>query len=269
MRRSALSALSAAIVGLALAALRCTSVLGINGGAITPIPACVGDASNCDICLSYCNSVMQHCPSNAGELGPLTEYLTTDICMQTCSVNIGSWMSESSEALNLDGNTFTCRQAFAGATTSNSCANAGPLGGAPGPNGCAGDPCKTFCQLDLQICTGKNQYYKSEAECEQYCRGRQDWYVQAESGSDLYPHSQGDDTLNCRLYHLQNAMKQGANFGPTTHCPHTSPAGGLPGQIVCGPADAGVTGNADTGADTGGLDGAGEGDAAGEDAADE
>jgi hypothetical protein len=244
MRRSVFWAASVAFVALAVAALRCNSVIG-NSALTTE--SCT---ANCGPCTAYCNAVMQSCPRQgtnaAPALGPLTEYLTTDICLNTCSVNsIGTPASTPNwfQLVSEEETAFACRQGQTGdAGTSTSCANAGPLGGATcvTPGTAVPDPCKTFCLLDLQICTGANQQYDSEADCEQYCgtRAQQGFYVPAGGGaSDLSTH-QGDDTLNCRFYHLENAMvSQVAPFGPDIHCIHTGKAGG--GVCIPSVTDAG------------------------------
>jgi hypothetical protein len=237
MKRSMLWAVSAAIVGLSVAALRCNSLLGSS--VLTSEPC----TENCGPCTAYCNAIMQSCPSAAAggvpKLGPLTEYLTTDICLRTCSVNSSAPDAAATanwyQAVGETQNAFECRQGQASdAGTPSSCTSAGPLGGATCVSPTA-DPCATFCLLDLQICTGINQQYASAQVCEDYCKGRmlqQSFYaLDGGSGSsDLSPHKD-DDTLNCRFYHLENAMLSAPGFGPDIHCPHTGYEGGL----VCVP----------------------------------
>jgi hypothetical protein len=188
---------------------------------------------------------MQACAAN----GRNTEYLTTDVCMAACSANSDYWTMNQ---LPNDTTTFACRQAWADdAGTGISCANAGPLGGVTGGGGCVStattDPCTTFCQLEVPVCAQYVQYDAGVPDCISYCEGRgQSWYVLPDSGSDLVPHEMGDDTLNCRFYHLENAIKQGSGFGPHIHCKHTGPTGG---GVCVSPQDAAATTSEDAGAD--------------------
>jgi hypothetical protein len=221
MKGAALSTLWAAVLGIAVAALQCNSILSSDAPSAEPCDA------NCDLCTTYCNAIMQACPAG----GPNVEYLTTDVCMAACSFSSADWITNQ---LSNDTTTLACRQASADNAESGtlSCANAGPLGGASCET--TTDRCMTFCQLEVSVCADNVQYEGGVSDCTSYCAGLP--YVLPGSGGDLAPHEMGDNTLNCRFYHLENAMKPGAGFGPQTHCPHTGKTGGG----VCTSSDAGA-----------------------------
>jgi hypothetical protein len=236
MRRSLLSAVSAAVVGLGLATLRCTSVLGIGGGSITAEP-CTGDT--CAPCTTYCNLINQHCGfAPGGSHNVNGEYLDTDVCLRTCSASYNNWTQSSTPD---DISTFQCRL---NAAASNSCANAGPLGGTSCVQS-ATDPCTTFCTIEVPLCldAGIVEYSSFDA-CMSYCgTTRNGWYVVPDGGTgDLVSHEEptGDDTLNCRFWHLENALDQepGFGYGPMPHCYHTGMTG--PTTQLCVPQDAGT-----------------------------
>jgi hypothetical protein len=243
MRRSVFSVFSAGGLGLglAVAALRCNSVIGDS--ALSPEPC----TNNCAACTTYCNSIIQQCPTGGGNPPAYSnwEYLTTDICMQTCSVNFSPVWGNTLPTN--DTTTFDCRLASAGDSGGGtSCASAGPLGGTTCVS-MSSDPCTTFCQLEFSVCADYVQYDGGVTGCVDYCVGRgPGFYVVPDGGGDLAPHAEnGDDTLNCRLYHLQNAMYPGSG-GPMAHCQHTGPSGG---KKCVSPQDAGATPSADAGAE--------------------
>lgn len=198
-------------------------------------------------CDNYCNLISEGCPYQASLFD--TEYLSPAVCSSMCSVGwepTGAALDPSTEPMPSDS--LACRIWHANAAIEGyphndphtHCPHAGPLGGlACDPGG--SDYCTPFCRLDIAVCNGDNAQYMPGAStndqmtaCLAAC--------EADGGYPGYPYSinatgnvttdlvpQGN-TINCRMYHLENAIFTG---DPITHCPHTSLAGGGPG--FCGP----------------------------------
>ncbi len=211
MKRTSTWTIAASIVALAGVALKCNSLIGNT--------ALTSEGSQC---AAYCQQIMSQCPYDGGD-GAQWEYESTDVCMKTCAVNYNAWMetAQSANAQGSDNSALYCRQTALTAAGPNACAIAGPLGGTL-EAGCVAaptDPCTTFCQLDLQVCTGQNQQYYDVNDCLSYCNddggGGGYPYLPLASGNGNTLH----DTLNCRFYHLQNAITDSTQV----HCPHTSP----------------------------------------------
>jgi hypothetical protein len=77
--------------------------------------------------------------------------------------------------------------------------------------------CESYCETIQSACTGNFSQYDTLEECLSMC-------------DDMPPGALDDasgDSVGCRLYHAQNAMKQAR---PEVHCPHAGPTGGG----VCG-----------------------------------
>ena len=141
-------------------------------------------------CASYCTAIMANCTAaNA-------QYTNQADCEATCAaLDLGT-------AADMSGNTVGCRAYHAGAASADPathCPHAGPLGA-----GVCGDPCKSFCQIAVDICPAA---YTSAMDCETACglMTAGDYSTAATSG----------DTLACRMYHLQVASTDQA-----THCGH-------------------------------------------------
>ena len=218
---------------------------GAEGGGL-PFPQDYTDIT----CDNYCNLITEGCPFQASLFD--TEYLSPAVCSAMCSVGwepTGDVLDPSTQPAPSDS--LGCRIWHANAAIEGyphndphtHCPHAGPLGGlACDPGG--SDYCTPFCRLDVAICNGDNAQYPGGtttdqmAACLAACGADAGYpgypYVIDATGNvttDLVP--QGD-TINCRMYHLENAIFTG---DPITHCPHTSQAGGGPG--FCGP-DAGM-----------------------------
>jgi hypothetical protein len=93
--------------------------------------------------------------------------------------------------------------------------------------------------MDVDFCTGAAAAYASYNDCLAACRPDAGYagypYMQNVADpevTDLAPQFQaGSNTLNCRLYHLENFLRT----GDPVHCSHTS----LSGNGVCTSADGG------------------------------
>ena len=158
-------------------------------------------------CDEYCGIITAHC-TNAN-----VEY-PTNTCPVICAYMTKGHVGDTA------GDTVGCRITKAELAEDDPvtyCQQAGPLGA----DGCAEDPCDSFCTLAFATCTPSEQVpFASFNECLQEC-ALQDYLRLDEGGSDL--NTTSGDSLNCWLYHLQVA-----NFGlPSTagHCNHFSGPG--------------------------------------------
>jgi hypothetical protein len=203
-------------LGSGLCLLACNSILGI--GPATDDPAL--DMAEAGLnCATYCSVIMANCT------GDNAEYLSTDVCLDMC----GMW----DQGMTGDmGDSLACRLALATKAASNPADNC-PLGG-PLAVGCPQTtPCYAFCELDFDRCNPVGLYpYTDDAGdyslCETDCAAYP--YVQ----ESMPPADAGDggigdifftvgNTLNCRLYHLENAyVRSDAGATQATHCPHTA-----------------------------------------------
>jgi hypothetical protein len=167
-----------------LGAASCNSILGIDPANV----ACQPD--------DYCCVVMENCT------GTNSEYLSVSNCQKF----IGQ----------TDGDVAACRLDAAKAAASNptvECPKAGPLGDCPEQP--ASDICNFFCSAYQTICDATGHPYDDGADdCISQCSKFK--YVTA-PGGDVSGDTYGTgDTLNCRMYHIENA----ASIDPTVHCPH-------------------------------------------------
>ena len=133
-------------------------------------------------------------------------------------------------AADTSGNTLGCRTYHAGLAAMDGGANphcwhAGPYG-----SGVCGGTCDNFCALTLGWCSAADGYdggavYASSTDCTTACEG----YALADAGADpagfFAEGPTGGNTLDCREYHLGNAMNgaQGS-AGQAIHCPHAGTA---------------------------------------------
>jgi hypothetical protein len=226
-------------LGLAAGLFACNAVLGIDeasqedGGG--------GDAGSLDAgnlyavsCDNYCNLMAQVCkPSAAGDN---TEYQPGDagICARICAqfeASGAATVPQDPEPAPSD--TLDCRVWHANAARLVDphvhCPHAGPLGGQSTCNN-NGDPCEPFCKLDIAFCTGDAAVYTGYDDCIGACHpdGGYPGFpyhvdVNDPEVTDLASQFQGgSNTLNCRLYHLQNYLRT----GDPIHCTHTSQSGG-------------------------------------------
>jgi hypothetical protein len=226
---------------------------------------CVGDAPDVS-CERYCKDIAESCGEGASDKAtPPMQYKSRTACVAMC----GRW-DKGDGGVRL-GDTIACRLAFASdakelkvtdpnsPTYALSCFNAGPYGTA-----CVdvqpADACQTFCREVTRHCgvgTSANKtVYSSEDDCTSKCRARFPEVVDGGANDQLaqkFLLTKNEDTLTCRMYHLQNAIENGAN-SLGAHCPHTNVAVGAPlcgsGTMQdAGAGDAAPEGGADAGAD--------------------
>lgn len=163
-------------------------------------------------CAAYCTSIMQNCT------GANQQYLDNATCLRACAVMpLGTGSDDS-------GNTVGCRithAGFAAATPTPHCWHAGPYG-----YGACGDTCTNFCAIAMSYCSadaGVTPPYDSNADCMTACAGYTAIDTAATVGVDggFNANGPGDgDTLDCRAYHLDNALQSDDN--QMTHCPHAA-----------------------------------------------
>ena len=245
-RRLVASATLTFAIGLTSAwVLHCNSILGLDPVSAEP---CYG--THCPECTQYCRTVTNNCQ------GDFSEYQSPDVCLRMCDTltTNGQWVPSDMigpvKPVSNMGNTLDCRWTFAilaggpdGAVAN--CEYAGLLGGDQCRN-VPSDSCTNFCAVNFNYCTvdggpdGAPLAFNSTAECNAACS----FYPfdgSVDNVSDLVVHynkGQGDNTLNCRAYHLGFAI-QGDPGDLTTHCPHTLPSGGGACAPAFPPSDAG------------------------------
>jgi hypothetical protein len=207
----AAAAMAGALVG-------CNGLLGIGaasmepedaggeGGAVVIPPR----ALSCDY---YCATVVTNCSqANA-------EYLGSEDALALCKTmcpafDVGAAIGASNDD-TLGCRTFYAEQAQGDPTTN--CRYAGPGGGGK----CGHDPCSVFCSLDTQYCNSaaiSTPAFASTSACQTACTAGADGggFPYLTTGPDLLDNT---DTLNCRLWHLENAY--GSVTNGQFHCPHT------------------------------------------------
>lgn len=181
-------------------------------------------------CSNYCRIIQAACT------GDNSEYLNPAVCLAFCSI-----LETSSEVLTnaepTPSDDLNCRVWHANAAIVSPhvhCPHAGPLGGSICNADMGRDPCEPFCTMDLAFCNAQTTTmpgYSSVQQCLDDCRGVPDGggYVyeddpgNATIGDLTTQFQEGSNTLNCRMYHLENVV---ATSRPDTHCPHTSLSGG-------------------------------------------
>jgi len=189
-------------IALTTAFLGCNGIFGWSAAEVDPtLGADGGEAgttsSNVISCDVYCNLVMTYCT------GKLAAYGSPEVCRAMCNKLEPGFAGETS------ANTVACRQYHAAAAANDAehhCPHASAMGGEI----CGSSLCEAFCLYDVALC--KTTAYPSESSCRTSCaKFRYDV-----AGGDLGQPS--GDTLNCRLYHLQNAY----GINAEVHCPHTA-----------------------------------------------
>jgi hypothetical protein len=234
MRFRPLLPLAGAGAALALAAIACNSVLGI---APATLEAEAGTAfSALDECSSYCSDMSLSCPqapnqeyipSQVGD-GSVCPALCGDLIAQFDEANLGNQVNLD-ESMPMD-NSIACRIWHANVAgragddavlRQTHCSHAGPLGGTM----CGQKPCQVFCYLSQQICGTKA--YDSPADCTDACEADAGGYPGYRydpigTAADLDRREPAGNTLNCRMYHLENYLATGM----AVHCTHASKSGG-------------------------------------------
>lgn len=189
-------------------------------------------------CQTYCTQIQKQC-SDAN-----AQYADTAHCLAACaSFEVGA-----SAVTDMSGNTLGCRIYHSGEPSVTApamhCIHAGPAGDlitAMPPAFCSGgDPCASFCALELMACgsldaplpgeprdeTGNPLYqYRNLADCRRLCRDF--------DKTQPYSTTASGDTLACRLLQTTTAAiavtPQGAS-----HCRYT----GLTARGPCAAAPA-------------------------------
>jgi hypothetical protein len=167
--------------------------------------ACVGDSPPPagETCETYCSTIARSCT------GPNRQYRDEKECLATCGKLPEG--DESDGALNTVG--CRLRQARAAATLEQ-CTAAGPFGG-----GLCGSRCEAFCAINARTCgeeLGPLQPFRSEATCLEQCSL---FTFDPDEGEGPSQDFSGNDTVNCRSFHLILAQQDAEG-----HCPHTAPA---------------------------------------------
>lgn len=179
------------------------ALLGFGAlGALT-MPACVSDAPtpNVPTCDEYCKVVDANCAQEK------QQYRDEAECLKTCS------LLEAGRADDTNANTVGCRinQAKA-ATTLAQCVAAGPFGG-----GVCGSRCTAFCSIVGKNCLSLENpiYGGSEGTCNEECPS---FRFDPNEGEGPLQEFLGNNSLNCRSYHLILSLKSPADA--QNHCPH-------------------------------------------------
>jgi len=211
---------AAGALGLGLAASGCNAVLGIGAATLDPDAAGSGsgggDAGAALSCSFYCSTIIQNCTGDNAEFEGTED--PTAICMSACpGIDVG----HAGTIGPTDDDTLGCRIYYAQQAATDPATNC-RFAGLGGGMRCGKDPCALFCALDLQYCPSLTPPvfpYASSADCLATCRGGDGGpgYTYQTTGSDLQDNG---NTLNCRIYHLQNAY--GSAASGAFHCPHTA-----------------------------------------------
>jgi hypothetical protein len=154
-----------------------------------------------DRCVEYCSTVNKNCT------GENRQYRDDAECMRVCV------LLEPGAEGDRTQNTVSCRLANAKlGQTKAICANAGAWGG-----DVCGKRCETFCAVNAASCgtLGAAAPFADKADClEKACPVLRFDPVVGDSPDQAF---EGDDTLNCRSFHLVLALENAL----ATHCPHT------------------------------------------------
>ena len=173
---------------------------GSNGENVTDL---MSDAGS--LCQRYCDAITRGCADTHAQ------YTSEAACLASCS-----YFPEGTPG-DIDGNTVNCRLTYAeqaSAEPATYCTWAGP-----GGDGKCGNNCQGFCTLMMNACTlsstdSADDYFTSEIDCEKSCEAIPD--IGNYSATDA-SEQQGSDQVQCRLYHVDEAI---AVAKPQTECPH-------------------------------------------------
>jgi hypothetical protein len=255
MRRAVIvlgAGLGASLLGIGGLLASCNAVLGIQEATLEPsdagVPppspeASMGDGSSPSTallyaltCANYCSLISTYCTATPQE-GDNTEYLTSadggSVCSTMCNEFEVTGEVTTPAHEPMFANTLNCRVWHVNAARLGDphthCPHAGPLGGTLCDDD--SDPCGPFCRMDVDFCTGSAAAYTSVDDCLSACRPNPDagypgypyeLSVTDTEVSDLAEQFQaGSNTLNCRMYHLENYLRTGEPI----HCSHTSRSG--------------------------------------------
>jgi hypothetical protein len=216
------------LVAGAAALLACNAVLGIDKASVVGDAGAGGNDGGAsafvakDDCMDYCADMALTCATTETQ-----EYLDDDVCRQMCKFHTDHFdeqglnapvdVSPTSPIPTTDS--LYCRVWHAHAAGDNPqhhCPHAGPIGA----NECGKDPCGEFCAYAMKFCG--SMAYATNDDCLQACN--------ADGGYPGFPYLIGDagdlassgNTLNCRIYHLENFIFT----GDAVHCSHVAADGG-------------------------------------------
>jgi hypothetical protein len=220
----------AVAVATGAAFVACNAVLGIDKASLEPDAGSGTDGGSTafvaiDDCDAYCSDITTSCiPSSADK-----EYLSTDVCKTMCNDRLTSELfgfvdePQLNDSVDLNAamptsDTLFCRIWHSHVALTEPdvhCRHAGPLGA----DTCGSNPCQDFCALAVDLCNPPDAApaYASVSECMNAClpdAGGYSGFVYNTTGSpDL---ASAGNTLNCRIYHLENYLFT----GDPTHCTH-------------------------------------------------
>jgi hypothetical protein len=170
----------------------------LDGGVVDPPEGGLSDAAPPGpepSCARYCSLIAENCE------GEHAQYASEEQCLATCAhLPVG-------ERGDRATNSLACRQYYAGTpaqtTAASYCLAAGPFGGSV-----CGDRCTAFCQIALGACPpdGGPAPYASYPDCATACAGFVYRDVQDEGGGEGPFGPEEGDTLNCRMFHLREAL---------------------------------------------------------------
>lgn len=211
-----------------------SSVTTSSGSATTGDAGDSGaDAADGNVtCAVYCADIVSACGTAKGSL--YAQYQSLEECLTACPLlrassdplvnNIGCRDQHAHYAMPMDAGGLGLPDPH--------CWHAGPYG-----YSVCGDPCKSFCTLDTDFCspdagTGFDGMapYPSNDACEAKCPTfpvltPNDAGVFLDAGFTAW--SGTGNTLDCREYHILNAMNTdptegGSTGAPNVHCGHTA-----------------------------------------------
>jgi hypothetical protein len=215
--------------------LACNAILGINEASLAPADAgpevqASANASYALDCDAYCSVIGANC--QASSLGDDTEYLSAGVCRAMCAI----FESTATEGGVVDPNTepppadtLNCRVWHANAAAHSPhthCPHSGPLGANLCDDVAQGGACKAFCTLNVAFCTGDAAAYTSYGDCLNACLPDAGGYAGfpyqvSPTDREVRDLQTSGNTLNCRMYHLENFLFTNA----AVHCSHTTPSG--------------------------------------------
>jgi hypothetical protein len=202
------------------------------------------DASDGNVsCATYCADIIFACGTLPGD--PYAQYQSMAECLEVCPLLRRSTDTNVNNIGCRDTHAHLAMGTDAGGTGKPDphCWHSGPYGYAV-----CGDPCKSFCAVTTEFCDpdagtgfdGAAPYDGGLSACEAKCPSfpelvPTDAGVFVDSGFFAWATAtNGTNSLDCREYHLLNAINtdpaEGGNANaPNIHCPHTASI-----SAVCG-----------------------------------
>lgn len=176
----------------------------VSGVLIGVVYGCVGEDptdAKVDLCPQYCDAVIANCQ------GDLRAFDNRDQCLTACAL-----MQQGKEG-DTGVDTVGCRLSHAKVGQSpDECRKASAYGG-----GACGPTCDVFCGIVdancIQPLDAASAAYPSRSTCTEECAGIR--YDAAGKEGTAQPF-QGENTLNCRMFHLILSLADRVG-----HCPHT------------------------------------------------